>query len=61
MRHGLMMMMLIPLLAGCSEPEDSDVRGVTAEESAQLNAAASMLDTNSSDLGLPEGNATAKP
>lgn len=61
MRYGLIVMMLIPLLVGCSEPEDSDVQGVTAEESAQLNAAASMLDTNSSDLGLPEGNAAATP
>ena len=59
MRYGLLMTVL--LLAGCSEPEDSDVQGVTAEESAQLNAAATMLDTNSGDLGLPEGNAAAKP
>ena len=55
------MLMFVMLLAGCSEPEDGDAPGITAEESDQLNAAAMMLDTNSSDLGLPEGNIAVKP
>ena len=60
MRYGLLALAL--LLAGCSSSDDNDVQGLTADESAELNDAATMLDTNSSDLALPPApEAPARP
>lgn len=60
MRYGLLALAL--LLAGCSSSGEDDVQGLTAEESAELNDAATMLDTNSSDLALPPApEAPARP
>jgi len=60
MRYGLLALAL--LVPACAPAEEDDVQGLTAEESAQLNDAAAMLDTNSSDLALPPApEAPARP
>ena len=50
------MMVLAGLLAGCGGTDES-VGGVSADEAAQLNNAAEMLDTSADDLAAPEGAA----
>ena len=46
-------LLLLPLalLAACNSTDDAT--GVTADEAAQLNAAADMLDINATDPGEP--------
>lgn len=56
MRYGLGMAMLgACLLAACGSGEDKGVGGVTADEAAQLNDAAEMLDASPDGLAAPEG------
>ena len=51
---------LLPLLllAACSGGSSDDAGAVTADEAAQLNDAAAMLDANSIDLNAATANDT---
>jgi len=44
----------LALLAGCGGGESQGVGGVTADEAAQLNNAAEMLDASADGLAAPE-------
>lgn len=46
------------LVTGCSRGDDNDPGAVTADEAAQLNDAAAMLDANSIDLNAATANDT---
>jgi len=46
------------LAAGCSRGDGGDPGAVTADEAAQLNDAAAMLDANSIDLNAATANDT---
>ncbi|MCP3735681.1 hypothetical protein M9979_12435 [Sphingomonas sp. RP10(2022)] len=48
----------LALLAACSGGDDDDPRAVTADEAAQLNDAAAMLDANSVDLDALDTDGT---
>lgn len=41
-------------LAGCGSGDDAPVAGLSAEEAAQLNNAAEMLDASPDSLAAPE-------
>lgn len=51
------------MLAGCSATRDDAPGAVTADEAAQLNDAAAMLDVNSIDLNAvaPDTNESTPP
>lgn len=42
------------LIAGCGGGDDADVGGLSAEEAAQLNNAAEMLDASPDSMAAPE-------
>lgn len=44
----------LALLAGCGQGSDQGVGGVTADEAAQLNNAAEMLDASPDGLAAPD-------
>lgn len=52
--------LLLPLalLAACNSADDATA--VSADEAAQLNAAADLLDINASDPDMPAGTPQAK-
>jgi hypothetical protein len=55
-RLGLVAVLAAGLLAGCGGGDESQgVGGVTADEAAQLNNAAEMLDASPDGLAAPEG------
>lgn len=51
-------LLAVSLLAACSGGNDGDPGSVTADEAAQLNDAAAMLDANSIDLDATTANDT---
>lgn len=52
--------LLVPLLLlACGREPDPQPGGLTADDQAQLNDAAAMLDANSVDLNAVQSNETA--
>jgi len=54
-RLELIALLAAGLLVGCGGGENQTVGGVSADEAAQLNNAAEMLDASPDGLAAPEG------